>query len=237
MSTQDDERFEPSELWEQVPAADSSGDHSAAGGATADGAAAEELNIVHVPDEVDAPAAALTRVRFAAEARGQGRLYGAAAKANLRNFGAAMDSRTATPVRKRDEQTDPRQLGGFSGAGASARDPQGVGSVVKRFVAGRGWRTPVAVGSVMNMWPKIVGPYIAEHCLPEAFEDTVLKIRCSSTAQATNLRMLESQVLQRIEAELGSGIVTRLEIHGPVAPSWKHGRRTVRGRGPRDTYG
>ncbi|NHU84913.1 DUF721 domain-containing protein [Kocuria sp. JC486] len=196
-----------------------------------------ELNVVRISDEVDAAAAALTRVRFAAESRGQGRLYGAAAKANLRNFAAAMDSRTASPVRKREEQTDPRQLGGYSGAGVSARDPQGVGSVMQRFVSGRGWRTPVAVGSVMNMWPKIVGPYIAEHCVPEAFEDTVLKIRCSSTAQATNLRMLESQVLKSIETELGTGIVTRLEIHGPVAPNWKRGPRTVRGRGPRDTYG
>ncbi|KAA9394784.1 DUF721 domain-containing protein [Kocuria coralli] len=197
----------------------------------------EPVNVVHIADEVDAAAAALTRVRFAAESRGEGRLYGAAAKANLRNFGAAMDSPSATPVRKRDEQTDPRQLGGFSGAGASPRDPQGVGSVMQRFVSGRGWRTPVAVGSVMNMWPEIVGPYIAENCVPEAFEDTVLKVRCSSTAQATNLRMLESQILKRIETKLGTGIVTRLEIHGPVAPSWKRGRRTVRGRGPRDTYG
>lgn len=197
----------------------------------------ELLNIVHIADEVDAAAAALTRMRFAAEARGHGRLYGSAAKANLRRFGAAMDSASATPVRQRDEQADPRQLGGFSGPGQSPRDPQGVGSVMQRFVSGRGWRTPVAVGSVMNMWPSIVGDYIAEHCEPEAFEDTVLKIRCSSTAQATNLRMLEAQVLQQIEAKLGPGIVSRLEIHGPVAPTWKRGFRTVRGRGPRDTYG
>ena len=32
--------------------------------------------------------------------------------------------------------------------------------------------------------------------------------------------------------------MTRVEIKGPAAPSWKHGRRSVRdGRGPRDTYG
>ncbi|MDA7848425.1 DUF721 domain-containing protein, partial [bacterium] len=31
--------------------------------------------------------------------------------------------------------------------------------------------------------------------------------------------------------------ITTLSIKGPGAPSWKHGPRSVPGRGPRDTYG
>ena len=188
-------------------------------------------------DIVDPAAAALMRVRRGAEARGEGRLHGAAAKANLRSFGAAMEALTASPVRRRDAERDPRQLGGYSGAGASPRDPQGIGGVMDRLVSGRGWRTPVAVGSVMTLWPELVGTYVAEHCVPESFEDTVLRVRCSSTAQAANMRMLQSQVLTTIEKRLGPGIVTRLDIVGPAAPSWRKGRRSIRGRGPRDTYG
>lgn len=188
-------------------------------------------------DIVDPAAAALMRVRRGAEARGEGRLHDAAAKANLRSFGAAMEALTASPVRRRDAERDPRQLGGYSGAGASPRDPQGIGGVMDRLVSGRGWRTPVAVGSVMTLWPELVGAYVAEHCVPESFEDTVLRVRCSSTAQAANMRMLQSQVLSTIEKRLGPGIVTRLDIVGPAAPSWRKGRRSIRGRGPRDTYG
>lgn len=188
-------------------------------------------------DIVDPAAAALMRVRRGAEARGEGRLHGAAAKANLRSFGAAMEALTASPVRRRDAERDPRQLGGYSGAGDSPRDPQGIGGVMDRLVSGRGWQTPVAVGSVMTLWPELVGAYVAEHCVPESFEDTVLRVRCSSTAQAANMRMLQSQVLSTIEKRLGPGIVTRLDIVGPAAPSWRKGRRSIRGRGPRDTYG
>lgn len=188
-------------------------------------------------DIVDPAAAALMRVRRGAEARGEGRLHGAAAKANLRSFGAAMEALTASPVRRRDAERDPRQLGGYSGAGDSPRDPQGIGGVMDRLVSGRGWRTPVAVGSVMTLWPELVGAYVAEHCVPESFEDTVLRVRCSSTAQAANMRMLQSQVQSTIEKRLGPGIVTRLDIVGPAAPSWRKGRRSIRGRGPRDTYG
>ena len=59
----------------------------------------------------------------------------------------------------------------------------------------------------------------------------------ASPAQAANMRMLQSQVLTTIEKRLGPGIVTRLDIVGPAAPSWRKGRRSIRGRGPRDTYG
>ena len=55
-------------------------------------------------DIVDPAAAALMRVRRGAEARGEGRLHGAAAKANLRSFGAAMEAVTASPVRRRDAE-------------------------------------------------------------------------------------------------------------------------------------
>ena len=62
-------------------------------------------------DIVDPAAAALMRVRRGAEARGEGRLHGAAAKANLRSFGAAMEALTASPVRRRDAERDSRCRG------------------------------------------------------------------------------------------------------------------------------
>ena len=32
-------------------------------------------------------------------------------------------------------------------------------------------------------------------------------------------------------------LVRRVKVVGPSGPSWRHGPRHVRGRGPRDTYG
>ena len=46
-----------------------------------------------------------------------------------------------------------------------------------------------------------------------------------------------AELIRRVAAGLGDGIVTRMRIHGPSAPSWRRGPRHVRGRGPRDTYG
>ena len=45
------------------------------------------------------------------------------------------------------------------------------------------------------------------------------------------------QLMGLIEDYSGSVVIKRLIILGPKAPSWKHGPRSVKGRGPRDTYG
>ena len=106
-----------------------------------------------------------------------------------------------------------------------------------RLVAERGWSSPVAVGSVMAQWSVLVGPEISAHCTPESFTDTTLHVRTDSTAWATQLRLLAPSILAKLHAQVGGNVVTRLRVVGPTAPSWKKGPRSVRGRGPRDTYG
>jgi predicted nucleic acid-binding Zn ribbon protein len=49
--------------------------------------------------------------------------------------------------------------------------------------------------------------------------------------------MVQAQLLAKIAAAVGDGIVTSLKIQGPTAPSWRKGKFNVPGRGPRDTYG
>lgn len=190
-------------------------------------------------DVVDAAAVALQRARKTAQDRGDMPLSKAAAAKNMRAFGTAMEEGTGSPALRRSTRfgTDPRQLGGFSGPGKSARDPRSLSSVVDTLMTHRGWKTPVNVSTVLADWPSLVGTRNAEHSWPEHFEDTVVRVRCDSTAYATQLRLMQSAILANFADKLGEGIVTRLEIHGPVGPSWKRGRWRVQGRGPRDTYG
>ena len=51
-------------------------------------------------------------------------------------------------------------------------------------------------------------------------------------------REVDEELVRRLNAVLGDGTVTSVNVQGPNAPSWRKGPRTVRGgRGPRDTYG
>jgi predicted nucleic acid-binding Zn ribbon protein len=109
--------------------------------------------------------------------------------------------------------------------------------LVDGLVSDQGWQTQLSVGGVEAGWASVVGPAIAEHCHPEGFREGVLAVRAESTAWATQVRLLAPTVLARLAAELGDGVVTRIEVLGPTGPSWRKGRLRVPGRGPRDTYG
>lgn len=170
------------------------------------------------PDNIDAAQAALNRMREAAAARGEIR-------------------RAAPRPGSQKAKRGIRDTRGFSQFHATGRDPLGLGKVVGRLVAERGWTSPVAVGSVMAEWATLVGPEISAHCTPESFTDTTLHVRCDSTAWATQLRLLSSSLLEKFRVELGDGVVTSIQVLGPSAPSWRKGGRSVNGRGPRDTYG
>ncbi|MGK5679924.1 DUF721 domain-containing protein [Actinoplanes sp. URMC 104] len=130
-----------------------------------------------------------------------------------------------------------RRLRGYSGPGPDPRDPQLFGDVLQRLMKARGWERPKAEATVFGAWEKVVGPEIAQHSRPVKLDAGVLTVEAESTAWATQLRLLAATLLRNIAKEVGHNVVTKLNIHGPAAPSWNRGPRRVQGRGPRDTYG
>jgi predicted nucleic acid-binding Zn ribbon protein len=136
-----------------------------------------------------------------------------------------------------NQRAVPRRRRAWSGAGPDDRDPQLLGRLASRLVVDRGWTGRVSSGLVFGRWTQLVGPEVAEHAQPVLLRDGELVVRASSTAWATQLRLLQRQLVARIAAGVGPGVVTQLRVQGPTAPNWVHGPRHVRGRGPRDTYG
>jgi predicted nucleic acid-binding Zn ribbon protein len=125
----------------------------------------------------------------------------------------------------------------WSGAGADERDPQPLGRLVGRIAMERGWSSRLTTGRLFDRWHVIVGEEIAEHARPVELKDAELTVQADSTAWATQLRLLQKQLLAKIAAGVGNDVVKRLKVLAPTAPSWRYGPRHVRGRGPRDTYG
>jgi len=154
----------------------------------------------------------------------------AAARAQGKDAGRG---RTAPPV--------PRRVAGrrrsWSGPGPDVRDPQPLVKVTQDLAKQRGWSTRVAEGTVLGQWTAVVGHQIAEHATATTLHDGVLTVAAESTAWATQLRMIQAQLLAKIATAVGNGVVTSLKITGPAAPSWRKGARHIAGRGPRDTYG
>ena len=124
-----------------------------------------------------------------------------------------------------------------SGAGPDDRDPQPLDRLVGRLRSERGGEAAAAVGGVMGRGEEIGGPEGAAHCRPERYADGELVVATDSSAWATQVRLLAPALVRRLNEDLGRGTVRRVRVLGPAAPSWRRGPRSVRGRGPRDTYG
>lgn len=119
------------------------------------------------------------------------------------------------------------------------RDPQRLSDLLDDFGNVSGFNEQLSVTGLAFNWVQIVGAELAEHLTLGDFDEQTgrLRIQASSTAWATQVRMLVPVIQARIAEEIGEGLVQEIIIDGPSAPSWKHGRRSVPGRGPRDTYG
>ena len=148
---------------------------------------------------------------------------------------AARAAAAARPQPTRRRIAGPRRA--WTGPRPGADDPQPLGRLVDSLVTDQDWSQHTKVGSVFGRWPALVGDDVAAHCVPQTLSDGVLLVVAESTAWATQLRLLAPQILAKLRANVGGDVVTQLRVVGPTAPSWKKGPRSVRGRGPRDTYG
>jgi predicted nucleic acid-binding Zn ribbon protein len=148
---------------------------------------------------------------------------------------AARAAAAARPRPTRRRIAGPRRA--WTGPRPGADDPQPLGRLVDSLVTEQDWSQQTRVGSVFGRWNTLVGEDIAAHCAPRSLSEGVLLVEAESTAWATQLTLMAPSILARLRASVGGDVVTRLRVVGPTAPSWKKGPRSVRGRGPRDTYG
>ena len=117
-------------------------------------------------------------------------------------------------------------------------DPQKISNILHELIETRDWQKGIAEGNLFTDWREIVGAEIADHSSPITLYEGKLTIQTSSTAWSTQLRLMNDQILRKIQQSAPGAVVEELNIIGPHAPSWKRGLRTIRGaQGPRDTFG
>ncbi|MFC0674964.1 DUF721 domain-containing protein [Brachybacterium hainanense] len=183
----------------------------------------------HDPDPVDPPELPRVDDPFELARRTVNR-----SRAAARDRGLFPISRATQARDLRDRST---RAPGYSGARPDARDPQGIERVLRRVLGDLGWNEGMNAGRVLEEWDDIVGEQVSQHCRPVSLDEGTLVVSADSSAWATQLRMISSQLITTIEDHIGAHVITELKVTGPAARSWKKGRRTVTWRGPRDTYG
>ncbi|WP_062204965.1 DUF721 domain-containing protein [Demequina salsinemoris] len=156
------------------------------------------------------------------------------ARQSARERGARLSSpRAARADRHRKQERTAREALPYG----SGRDPAPMSDTVASLMRRMGWTEQIEITSVTARWREVVGDQIADRCEPLGFEEGVLTVRATTTAWATQLTLMKGQLTHRLNEELGREVVKELRVLGPTARSWTKGPRSVKGRGPRDTYG
>jgi predicted nucleic acid-binding Zn ribbon protein len=119
----------------------------------------------------------------------------------------------------------------------SGRDPIAAGNTINSLMHDFRWQSQLEEAELFVKWSEIVGELNGKNSQPENLKNGKLTIRCKSTAWATELRLMQMQIIEKITSEFPELEIKNISFIGPDAPSWKKGSRSVPGRGPRDTYG
>ena len=117
-------------------------------------------------------------------------------------------------------------------------DPHALKDILQDLAKSQECRQGIAEGTLFTQWSEIVGEEIGSRTTPISLLDGQLTIQTTSTAWATQLRLISPQLLTTIATSAPGALVEELAIIGPNAPHWKKGVRSIKNaRGPRDTYG
>jgi predicted nucleic acid-binding Zn ribbon protein len=104
-------------------------------------------------------------------------------------------------------------------ARGAGRDPVGLGAVVAGLMADEGVDVALGGGTVLDQWetiaPELAGKVAAEHFAPET---GLLSLRPATAAYGTQLRMLQAQMVARINTKLGRAVVRSLRVLPPGNP-------------------
>ena len=117
------------------------------------------------------------------------------------------------------------------------REPKSAGAGLDDLLNSFGWQNQIAQAELFAKWTEVVGDLNAANSTPENLTNGTLTVRCKSTAWATQLKLMQAEILGNINKRFGTLQIEQVKFVGPQAPSWKKGLRSVPGRGPRDTYG
>lgn len=121
--------------------------------------------------------------------------------------------------------------------GKPGRDPMAASSVFAQLAHQAQWTPHLKTADLSIHWADIVGESIARHTRIVAFNDGELVIRASSTVWLTQLNYMVPRLQKVVSERLAPIEVSKITVKGPNSYSFKRGKYSVPGRGPRDTWG
>ena len=91
-------------------------------------------------------------------------------------------------------------------------EPKPISDGLDRVLRGLGNPGVAAVRTVFSDWEELVGSETAAHAKPVSLDGQCLVVAVDESGWATRFRYEQAGLLERFAAELGKGVVTRIEV-------------------------
>lgn len=121
--------------------------------------------------------------------------------------------------------------------GKPGRDPLKANSVFAQLAQRGEWLPHLKAADLAEHWSEIVGESIARHTRIVSFNEGELVIRATSTVWSTQLNYMIPRLQKVVSERLAPVEVKKITVKGPNSYTFKKGKYSVPGRGPRDTWG
>jgi predicted nucleic acid-binding Zn ribbon protein len=103
------------------------------------------------------------------------------------------------------------------------RVPRDAGSAIGALADGLAPAT--LLGDVQRVWPAVAGPVIGAQATPTAARDGVVTVSAATAVWAQELDLMSEELVARLNAQLGAGVVRGVRVQATPARAWSRGRR------------
>ena len=97
-------------------------------------------------------------------------------------------------------------------SGERTERPEPVGAILEQLERDRPLSAGMSLGKLGRRWADVVGERLAAECVPFRMEGTVLLVRASSSAWATQVRFLAGEVARKANEVLGAEVVRAVTV-------------------------
>jgi hypothetical protein len=123
-------------------------------------------------------------------------------------------AKTAPPAGRKQRTTRPSRA-----ARGGGRDPLGLGNVLQRLSAEQGWETGIDGGNIIDQWQTLCPTALVHLLTPTGYDPDrrLLTLRPAHPAAAAQARMIQHQLAQHLNQQLGRPAVQTIRVLPPGA--------------------
>ena len=93
------------------------------------------------------------------------------------------------------------------------REVKSFGSLLDQYLRETGLETPLLQRRVIDSWTKVAGELVARYTVEKRIYNQTMSVKISTPALRADLSMMRSQLVRRLNAEVGSVIITDIRFY------------------------